>query len=112
MVEITMTVAVKNDNKAPLVVPPAVRRKARFKSGQELEFRVSSGVITILPKLPSADDEYTPQQRRVIDARLAESLADIKHGRMHGPFKSADEMIAHIKRRLSGRTSRKKKRSS
>ena len=65
-----MTVAVKNDNKTPLVVPPAVRRRARFKSGQELEFRVSGGVITIVPKLPAADDEYTPEQRRAIDAQL------------------------------------------
>jgi hypothetical protein len=36
-----MTIAVKNNNKTPLVVPSAARRKARFKSGQELEFRAS-----------------------------------------------------------------------
>lgn len=47
-----MTISFKNDNKAPLVVPPAVRRRARFKSGQELEFRASGGVIAIVPKLP------------------------------------------------------------
>jgi len=69
-----MTVTVKN--KTPLAVPPAVRRKAGFKNGQETEFRASGGVITIVPKLPSADDEYTPQQRRIIDAQLAEGLAD------------------------------------
>jgi len=95
-----MTVAVKNNNKAPLVVPPAICRKARFKSGQELEFRVSGGVITILPKLPNADDEYTPEQRRIIDARLAEGLADIKAGRVRGPFNTAEEMIADLKARL------------
>jgi bifunctional DNA-binding transcriptional regulator/antitoxin component of YhaV-PrlF toxin-antitoxin module len=82
------------------VVPKAVRRRAGFKSGQELEFRASGGVITIVPKLPAADDEYTPEQRRVIDARLAEGLADIKAGRTHGPFDTADEMIAHMKTRL------------
>jgi len=75
-----MAVAVKNNNKTPLVVSPAVRRRARFKSGQELELRASSGVITILPKVPSADDEYTAEQRRIIDAQLAEGLADIKAG--------------------------------
>src|ERR1035437_633220 len=48
-----MTVAVKNNNKTPLVVPSAVRRKAGFKSGQELEFKASGGVITIVPKLPN-----------------------------------------------------------
>jgi len=49
-----MTVAIKNNNKTPLVVPAYVRRRAGFKSGQELEFKASGGVITILPKLPSA----------------------------------------------------------
>jgi hypothetical protein len=57
-------------------------------------------VITILPKLPAADDEYTPEQRRIIDARLAEGLADIKAGRTFGPFDNADEMIAHMKAQL------------
>ena len=53
-----MTVAIKNNNKAPLVVPSVVRRKAGFKSGQELEFRAAGGVITILPKLPTAGRVY------------------------------------------------------
>ena len=54
-------------------------------------------MITILPKHPAADDEYTSGQRRMIDARLAEGLADIKAGRTFGPFDSADEMISHMK---------------
>ena len=91
-----MTVAVKNNNKAPLVVPPAVRRQARFRSGQELEFRASGGVITIIPKLPNADDGYTPEQRRIINAQLAEGLADIKAGRVHGPFATHKEFIASL----------------
>jgi bifunctional DNA-binding transcriptional regulator/antitoxin component of YhaV-PrlF toxin-antitoxin module len=103
-----MTVAVKNNNKTPLVVPPAVRRRAGFKSGQELEIKASAGVITILPKLPTADDEYTPAQRRVIDARLAEGLTDIKAGRTFGPFNNADEMITHMKSRLKKKATTKK----
>ena len=105
-----MTVAVKNNNKTPLVVPSAVRRQARFKSGQELEFRASGGVITILPKLPSADDEYTPEQRRIIDAQLDE--AEKGPFQFHGPFNTADEMIAHVKGELKKRAAlRKSKRS-
>jgi bifunctional DNA-binding transcriptional regulator/antitoxin component of YhaV-PrlF toxin-antitoxin module len=99
-----MTVAVKNNNKTPLVVPSAVRRKAGFKSGQELEFKASGGVITILPKLPTADDEYTPEQRRAIDAELDEA----EKGPFHGPFETADEMIAHIESQLKGRVRAKK----
>jgi bifunctional DNA-binding transcriptional regulator/antitoxin component of YhaV-PrlF toxin-antitoxin module len=97
---IIMTVAVKNNNKTPLVVPPAVRRRAGFKSGQDLEFKASGGVITILPKLPTADDEYTPDQRRSLDARLKKSLEEVKRGQTAGPFNSAHEMIASLKREL------------
>jgi bifunctional DNA-binding transcriptional regulator/antitoxin component of YhaV-PrlF toxin-antitoxin module len=99
-----MTVAVRNNNKTPLVVPSAVRRKAGFKSGQELEFKASDGVITIIPKLPDADDEYTPEQRRRIDA----DLDDAAKRRFHGPFDSADEMIAHLKGELKERAAAKK----
>jgi bifunctional DNA-binding transcriptional regulator/antitoxin component of YhaV-PrlF toxin-antitoxin module len=94
-----MTVAVKNNNKAPLVVPPAVRRQARFKSGQELEFRASGGVITIIPKLPNADDEYTREQRRIIDSQLEAA----EKSPFHGPFNTAEEMIAHMKGELKKR---------
>jgi bifunctional DNA-binding transcriptional regulator/antitoxin component of YhaV-PrlF toxin-antitoxin module len=101
---VIMTVAVRNNNTTPLVVPSAVRRKAGFKSGQELEFKASDGVITIIPKLPDADDEYTPEQRRRIDA----DLDDAAKRRFHGPFDSADEMIAHLKGELKERAAAKK----
>jgi len=90
-----MTLTVK-DNKTPIVVPPAVRRKAGFKRGQEIEFKASGGVIAIVSKLPNADDEYTPAQRRAIDARLAKADADVKAGRVYGPFTSAKEMAASV----------------
>jgi hypothetical protein len=99
-----MTVAVKNNNKTPLVVPLAVRRKAGFMSGQELEFKASGGVITIVPKRSSAGDEYTPEQRRVIDAELDAA----EKGPFHGPFETAGEMIAHLKGRLKERATPKK----
>jgi bifunctional DNA-binding transcriptional regulator/antitoxin component of YhaV-PrlF toxin-antitoxin module len=91
-----MTVAVKNNNKTPLVVPPAVRRRAGFKSGQELEFKVSGGVITILPKGSQPDDDYCPKQRRKIDARLDQADKDLRAGRVHGPFSTHKEFIASL----------------
>ncbi|HEV1288222.1 MAG TPA: hypothetical protein VNU44_23055 [Bryobacteraceae bacterium] len=45
-------------------------------------------------------DEYTPEQRREIDAELDEA----EKGPFHGPFKSAAEMIAHIENELKPRT--------
>ena len=99
-----MTVTLKS--KTPLTVPDQVRRRAGLKSGDKVEFKVSGGVITILPKCPNADDEYTPEQRRVIDAQLAEGLADIKAGRVQGPFPSYKEFIASLHKeakKLSGK---------
>jgi bifunctional DNA-binding transcriptional regulator/antitoxin component of YhaV-PrlF toxin-antitoxin module len=66
-----MTVIVKPAT--DLVVPRSVRCRAGIKAGDRLEFKVSGGVINIVPKLPSAEDEYTPAQRRIVNARLAES---------------------------------------
>lgn len=101
-----MTVIV--NNKSALAVPTEVQKRAGIKAGDRVEFKVSGGIITIVPELPTADDEYTPAQRRVIDAQLAEALADIKAGRTHGPFDTADEMIAHMKAQLKKRAAAKK----
>ena len=53
-------------------------------------------MITIIPELPTADDEYTPKQRRIIDARLAKADADIKAGRVSPVFTTHEELIAHL----------------
>ena len=58
-----MTVTVKN--KTPLVVPPGVRRRAGFKSGDKLEFKVAGGVVTILSKQDS-DDTLTAGEERIV----------------------------------------------
>jgi bifunctional DNA-binding transcriptional regulator/antitoxin component of YhaV-PrlF toxin-antitoxin module len=105
-----MTVTVKN--KTPLVVPPSVRRQAGLKSGQQIEFKVADGVISIRPKLPAADDEYTPAQRRIVDAQLAEGLADVKAGRVHGPFSTHREFIASLHTEARKLNRKKIKRSA
>ena len=97
-----MNVTVKNGT--GLTAPPAVQHKAGFKTGDVVEFTVSGGAITITPKLSSAGDEYMAGQRRVIDAELDEA----EKGPFHGPFDTADEMIAHIKDELKKRANRKK----
>ena len=93
-----MTVNLKK--KPPVVVPPAALRRAGFKRGQDLHFKASGGLISILPKAPFADGEYTPAQRRMIDARLKKAIEEVKHGQTAGPFDSVDEMIASLKREL------------
>ena len=63
---------------------------------------------TIIPKLPTADDEYTPEQRRIIDAQLDEA----EKGPFHGPFSTAEDMIAHMKSQLKKPSATKKTKRS
>jgi len=99
-----MTVAIKNNNKIPLVVPTSVRRAAGFKSGQEVEFKASGGVITILPKSPVEDDEYNRAERRSIDAQLREA----ERGPFYGSFDSANDAVAFLQKELKRRAALKK----
>jgi len=92
-----MTVVVKS--KDELVVPRSVRRQAGIKSGDRVEFKVSGGIINIIPELPTADDEYTPAQRRLLDARLAEA----RKGPYYGPFTTAGEAIAFLGKEIRNR---------
>jgi bifunctional DNA-binding transcriptional regulator/antitoxin component of YhaV-PrlF toxin-antitoxin module len=91
-----MTVTVKS--KDALVVPRAVQRKAGVKVGQRVKFKVSGGIISIIPDLPAADDEYTPAQRRVIDARLTEA----RKGPYYGPFDTAEGAINFLREEGNG----------
>jgi len=75
------------------VVPASACRKAGHQNGEDLEFRVSRDVITILRKRPKVDDEYTPEQRRIIDARLAKANADIRAGRVSKLFQITASLL-------------------
>jgi bifunctional DNA-binding transcriptional regulator/antitoxin component of YhaV-PrlF toxin-antitoxin module len=92
--------------KSDLVVRRSVRRRAGLKSGQKVEFKVSGGAISNVPKLSVADDEYTPAQRRTINARLWQACK----GPYHGPFATADEAIAFLHKEVRKR--RRLKRGS
>jgi bifunctional DNA-binding transcriptional regulator/antitoxin component of YhaV-PrlF toxin-antitoxin module len=91
--------------KSELVVPCRVRRRAGLKS-QKVEFKVSGGVINIVPELPVAGDEYTSAQRRVIDARLRQA----RKGLYDGPFATAEDAIAFVRKNVRKR--RRMKRAS
>src|SRR6202049_1225350 len=94
-------------HKGQVTIPTRVREQAGLSKGDLVEFSYQRGKIVITPKVvidrskfPSADDEYTPAQRRIIDARLAKSDEDIRHHRVHGPFNTAAEMAASIQANL------------
>jgi AbrB family looped-hinge helix DNA binding protein len=105
-----MNTTTKIQHKGQVTIPTHVRLQAGLSKGDVVEFSYRRGKIVITPKVlidrskfPTAHYEYTPAQRRIIDARLAESEEDLKKGRTLGPFDSADEMIAHMKAALKKR---------
>ena len=84
-----MTVIVKS--KSPLTVPDQVRRRAGFKSGDRVEFKVARGVVTILPKRLtscSPDDTVTEEEAKKVRHALKQvregkttPWSRVKHGR-------------------------------
>lgn len=71
----TMTITVKN--KTPLTVPDQVRRRAGFKTGDRLEFRVSRRAVTIVATSPDDDDRLTPQEAK----KLRRSIKQMRQGK-------------------------------
>lgn len=98
-----MTVIVKS--RASLAIPLRVQQRAGIKVGDRLQFKVSGGIISVIPEPPAADDEYTPAQRRAIDARLKEA----RKSTPHGPFASADQAIEFLRKEVAGRKAAKRK---
>jgi len=102
-----MPVTITVKNKVGLVVPPSVRRQAGIKAGDRLEFKASPGVITIVSKSASAEDDYTQEQRQVIDKELAKGFEDVKRGWVHGPF-TAPEAGRLIRAQIRSRAKKTK----
>jgi len=101
------------NEKMRLMVPPSIQRKARLKAGDQLEFKAAPGRITIVIKPPAipADDEYTPEQRRIINREIAKGLEDIKRGRTYGPFDTAEEAIKFLHQEIRARKARDKRKT-
>lgn len=75
-----------------------------------IEATLQRGKIVLTPKVvvdrstfSNADRDYTPAQRRVVDARLAKADEAIKKGRTYGPFNIAEEAITFINKEISAR---------
>ena len=98
-----MTVVVTS--KEELIVPRGVRRKARIRTGDRVEFKVSGGVINIIPKLPAAGEDYTPAQRLAVDARLEQA----RKGPYHGPFQTADDAVKFLRREIKARKAKERR---
>jgi AbrB family looped-hinge helix DNA binding protein len=105
---------VKIQRKGQVTLPTRLRSALGIAEGDVVEATVQHGKIVLTPKtvidrtdFPTADDDYTPAQRRVIDARLAESREDVERRRTVGPFDTAAGAIASMKRELKKRAAAK-----
>jgi bifunctional DNA-binding transcriptional regulator/antitoxin component of YhaV-PrlF toxin-antitoxin module len=84
-----MTVIVKS--KSPLTVPDEVRRRAGFKPGDQVEFKVSRGMVTIQPKVLSpcpSDDTVTPAEAK----KLRHALKQVREGKTTPWSRVKDEL--------------------
>ena len=109
-----MNPTAKIQHKGQVTIPTRLRTQAGLAKGDLVEFSYQRGRIVITPKVlndrdsfPNADDEYTPEQRMIVDAQLREA----ENGPFHGPFDTADGMIAHMKKELKRTGTSKKLRS-
>jgi AbrB family looped-hinge helix DNA binding protein len=114
-----MTILVKIQRKGQVTLPTRLRTAVGMAEGDMVEATVQRGKIVLTPRtvidnaaFSTADDEYTPAQRRIIDARLAESRQDIKKRRTVGPFNTAADAIASMKLELKKRAAAKKSKST
>jgi AbrB family looped-hinge helix DNA binding protein len=100
-----MPTVVKIQKKGQVTIPIRLRSRAGMADGDLVEAAFSRGKIILTPKtvvdrsrFPTASGEYTPEQRRIIDAGIAQGLEDFKQGSSHGPFASAQAASAYIER--------------
>jgi AbrB family looped-hinge helix DNA binding protein len=111
-----MTTLVRIHRKGQMTLPSRIRTAVGVAEGDLIEASVHRGRIVLTPKLvidrsksATTDNEYTPAQRRVIDARLAKADEDIRRGRVYGPFNTAEEMAASVEAKIKALPAAKRK---
>ena len=109
-----MNAFVRVQSKGQMTIPSRVRSAVGLADGDLVEVKAVGRRIVITPQLvidrskfPAADEEYTPEQRR----RLNASLAEAEKGPYYGPFKSGAEVAAFMKKWRSSAKSGKSKTS-
>lgn len=85
--------AVKIGVSRQIVIPKKVYDQLKLASGDYLEVEVEGDRLILTPK-------------ELVDKRLAESLGDLKKGRVYGPFNTAKQAVRSL--RASRRTRRAK----
>ncbi len=89
---------VKVKTKGQVTLPTAIRERVGLNIGDLLEAKIERGNIVL-----------TPQS--LVDRHIAESLEQIKNGEAYGPFDSAEEMIASLKKNMTKQSAKKATRA-
>jgi AbrB family looped-hinge helix DNA binding protein len=90
-----MSTIVKVQRKGQVTIPTRLRVQLGLRDGDLVDANAERGKIILTPEL-IVDREYTPAQRRVIDARLTESLEQAKSGETYGPFETHEELVTFL----------------
>jgi AbrB family looped-hinge helix DNA binding protein len=98
-----MSTLVKVQPKGQMTIPRRVRSAVGLIDGDLVEVRAVGKRIIITPqpvidrsKFPTADDEYTPEQRHSISARLDRA----EKRPFYGPFKNGAEVAGFLKEKV------------
>jgi AbrB family looped-hinge helix DNA binding protein len=105
-----MTSIVKLQKKGQLTIPNHMREQIGLAEGDYIQVASRGSKIILEPAQVAtrpAAEELRPAQKRQLDARLAEGLADVKAGCVHGPFATAKEASVYIERVVGERKARK-----
>jgi len=94
---------VKVQKNGQVTLPVTLRQQAGIADGDLLEVSVQRGAFILRPQapanraeFPTAGNEYTPDERRRIDAEIAKGLSDVRRGKVNGPFETADAAISFL----------------
>lgn len=79
-----------------VVIPRQSARRLGIKPGEEFEMVESKKALLLVPKKKIPQDQqwyYTPRWQKM----MREAFEDIKHGRIVGPFETAEEAIRELR---------------
>ncbi len=89
---------VKVKTKGQVTIPTALRQQAGLNVGDFLEAKIERGNIVLKPQ-------------NLVDRHIAESIEQFRDGQSFGPFDTADEMIASLKKNVKRQAVKKSKRA-
>ncbi len=81
-----LTSVVKVGASRQVIIPKKIHERLRLEPGDYLEVVLEDDKVVLTPKT-------------LVEKRLAEALDDVRHGRVHGPFRSANQMIRSLRGR-------------